>query len=76
MTEVTAALLSTQAVAQCTSVAPRASACALSFSAMIRLSGRHSVSIMRLSWRAARLPGSAVWLTRYLPESTPRASGL
>ena len=43
---------------------------------MIRLSGRHSASSMRLSWRPARLPGSADRLTLYLPVSTPRARGL
>ena len=57
MVDVMARLLSTQATAQCTRLAPRASACALSFSAIIRLSGRHSASIMRLSWRAGAAAG-------------------
>src|SRR5262245_31237255 len=48
-----ARLLSTQATAQATSVVPRFSACSFSFSATIRLSGRHSDSIMRRSWAGA-----------------------
>ena len=76
MMELMARLLSTQAEAQATSVVPRFSACSFSFSAIIRLSGRHFDFSMRRSWRPARLPGSAFWLTLYSPVSTPRASGL
>src|SRR5262245_26470921 len=67
MIELTARLLITQAQAHATRLAPRFSAWRASFSAMARLSGRHSDSSMRLSRRPARVMGSAASLTLYLP---------
>jgi hypothetical protein len=39
-------------------------------------SSRNSVSVMRLSPRAAREPSAGAYPGRYLPVSTPRATGL
>jgi hypothetical protein len=69
-------LLSTQATANCTGVMPRASACALISRAVRSAAGCHSVCIMRLSWRPARVSAGGGASGSYLAVSTPRASGL
>ena len=76
MAAVTRRLFSTQASAKSTVLMPRSSVCFLISAAMSMDSGRHSVSSMRLSSRAAREPGSAASTFGYLAVSTPRASGL
>jgi hypothetical protein len=75
ITEVTSLLLSTQASAKCAGFAPRASAWRLISCAISSDSGRHSVCIMRGSWRPARVPWGGGTSGAYFPVSTPRASG-
>jgi hypothetical protein len=76
ITEFTKAEFSTHDTANCPAVMPFFSACALISCASFSDSGRHSVCIMRVSLRPARvsLPGAASGA--YLPVRTPRASGL
>ena len=76
MTPLTKAEFSTQDTANCPAVMPLASACCLISCASFSDSGRHSVCIMRVSLRPARVSLSGAASGAYLPVSTPRASGL
>ncbi len=73
---VTKRLFSTQAIAKRLAVEPAASACRAIVLARRSDSGRHSVCIIRLSCRPARVSAGAGASGSYLAVRMPRASGL
>jgi len=74
MTDVTIRFAHSHASANWIDVRPLALACASRRSAIANDSARNSVSIIRRSLRAARVPSGTV-PPRYLPVRTPRAIG-